>query len=314
VRNRANFAAAALLVISAGASALLLDAIQKARPNAALEDAIYVTSPEAIRHMSLGYNGLMADVYWTRVVQYFGNRHREYSMEYRSLKPLLDITTELDPHLIVAYEFGSTFLAQPPPEGAGDPDAAIALINRGIENNPGYWRFYYTLGYIYYLEKRDPASAAKAFEAGAAKPGAHFWMKIMAALMESDAGSINTARYLWSRIYEESQDPQVRDNARHRLMALDVDEGIPQLEQIIAQYHQKTGDWPSSWQQLIQAHLLRGIPLDPAGAPYVLTPGGRVEVADYKKLPFIHEGLPPGVKPLNVIYSSGSKPDTSKKQ
>jgi len=30
-------------------------------------------------------------------------------MRYDLLYPLLDITTDLDPHLIVAYEFGSCF-------------------------------------------------------------------------------------------------------------------------------------------------------------------------------------------------------------
>jgi len=69
--------------------------------------------------------------------------------------PLLEITTTLDPHLIVAYEFGSIFVAQQPPEGAGQPDTAVALVERGIRQNPGEWRLYYHLGFIHYLERHD---------------------------------------------------------------------------------------------------------------------------------------------------------------
>ncbi len=46
------------------------------------------------------------------------------------------MTTTLDPKLLPAYEFGSVFLAQKPPEGAGDPAAAARLVEKGIRENP----------------------------------------------------------------------------------------------------------------------------------------------------------------------------------
>src|SRR5208283_4195559 len=49
--------------------------------------------------------------YWTRAVQYYGEKHRLRQMNLELLWPLLDITTTLDPDLIVAYRFGSTFLS-----------------------------------------------------------------------------------------------------------------------------------------------------------------------------------------------------------
>ena len=65
--------------------------------------------------MSLGYDGLLADIYWTRAVQYFGSKHHEGSRNFDLLAPLLEITTTLDPHLLVAYEYGANFLAPKPP-------------------------------------------------------------------------------------------------------------------------------------------------------------------------------------------------------
>ena len=43
---------------------------------------------------------------------------------------------------------------------------------------------------------------------------------------------------------------------------------------------------------LIASGLLRSIPRDPTGSPYVLRTDCRIVVADPKKLPFIHAGNP----------------------
>ncbi len=86
--------------------------------------------------------------------------------DYALLAPLLEITTGLDPHLIVAYDFGASFLASKPPLGAGEPQRAMDLMKYGNRNNPDNWRLYQNLGFIYYLELKDYAAAADAFEHG----------------------------------------------------------------------------------------------------------------------------------------------------
>ncbi len=86
--------------------------------------------------MSLGYDSLLADLYWTRAVQYYGSRAGFADAKFGLLWPLLDIATTLDPKLIVAYRFGAIFLSEPPPAGAGRTDLAIELVKRGIAENP----------------------------------------------------------------------------------------------------------------------------------------------------------------------------------
>lgn len=251
-----------------------------------MEDVLFISSPEFVKRASLGYSGLLADIYWMRVVQYFGHKHLANSMEYKALAPLLDITTTLDPHLVVAYEWGSTFLDQPPPSGAGDDDAAIALIRKGIRNNPDDWHLYFTLGFIQYLGKHDYLAAAQTFAEGSRVPHAHPWLKIMAAKMLSDAGSDETARYLWQNIYDESTDTSLKQNAAVHLACLTVDQEIPQLEGLTAEYRHRFGHNPQTWRELALAGALRAIPLDPSGEPYVLRADGTVTVADKKKFPF----------------------------
>src|ERR1051325_2500582 len=165
--------ATALMLVSMASSILLLRQVDKTRPVATLEETLFISSPKVLRRMSLGYNGLLADVYWTRAVQYFGRHHVAGVEHYNLLAPLLTITTTLDPHLLPAYEFGSNFLSPKPPNGAGRPKDAVELMEFGIRQNPTEWRLYFNLGFIYYMELNDPAKAADAFQRGSQLPNAH---------------------------------------------------------------------------------------------------------------------------------------------
>ena len=289
--------ATVLLLSCLAGSVVFLRRIDQMRTGATLEDVLFLTSPKAVKRLSLGYDGLLADVYWTRAVQYFGGHHAEGANHYRLLAPLLEITTTLDPHLVVAYQFGANFLAPKPPNGAGMPDKAIQLVNYGIENNPSDWNLYYQLGFIYYMELKDYPRAAEAFSRGSQLPNAHPFMKILAAQMAQHAGDTQMARALWTTTYQTTQDKQIRANAIGHLAALRVADDVMALEALVAQYRQVTGRTPTSLSDLVGTHYLQYVPRDPAGNLYKLVPGGRVEVEVPADIPFIEKGAPPGYKP-----------------
>jgi tetratricopeptide (TPR) repeat protein len=295
--QRITLIATSLLVIMLAGAMLTLTHIDQLRTRSTLEEMLYLPSPRIVKRLSIGYDGLVADIYWTRAVQYFGGHHAAGIAHFKLLGPLLEITTYLDPHLLVAYEFGANFLAPRPPNGAGDPDLAIKLVNDGIRANPNVWKLYYNLGFIYYFQERDYLKAADAFERGSKVPDAHPFLKVLAADMAQHAGDIRLARMLWITALETTKDGQIQDNARKHLRALKVDEDVIILEKIAETYHDRTGHWPNSYSQLISAGLLRGIPTDPLGKPYNLVPGeGRFEVADASALPFINKGYPAAYK------------------
>src|SRR5881227_2105636 len=142
-KRQVAISTAAMLVVSFAMSALFLWHIDRLRSYAAVNDALYVTSPKLLKHLSLGYEGLLADVYWTRAVQYYGGLHHTGGGNYELLWPLLNITTQLDSHIIPAYEYGATFLSAKPPLGAGTPEKAIQLMEYGIRQNSNDWHLYY---------------------------------------------------------------------------------------------------------------------------------------------------------------------------
>lgn len=291
---RITAAASALLTLCLLTSVFTLRQLDRLRAGTTLQEVLYIPSPKVIKRLSLGYDGLFADVYWTRAVQYFGGHHHVGATHYALLAPLLEITTALDPHLTIAYEFGANFLAPKPPNGAGDPQRAIELEQYGIHNNPDDWHLYYNLGFIYYMEMQDYAKAADAFARGSKVSGAHPFLKVMAAEMAQHGGELEMARLLWTTTYQTTTDENVKANAVAHLRALKVDQDITALEQLVTSYREKYGHPPASLAGLQAAGMLSGIPLDPLGNPYKLMPDGRVEVRDANDLPFITKGTPPG--------------------
>jgi tetratricopeptide (TPR) repeat protein len=297
---------ALLLTVLLAASTLLVRQVDRARGDTVLQEVLYIPSPKVVKRLSLGYSGLLADIYWTRVVQYFGSKHRAKAKQYLILEPLLEMTTELDPKLLPAYHFGSVFLSQKPPEGAGDPQGAARLVEKGIRENPQSWRLYYDLGYIYWLELKDPAKAADAFERGAKVPGAQPWMRIMAAALEAHAGETETAIYMWTNILHSAEDPNLKANAVNRLRSLRVDSEVKLLQDRADAFTKQSGRRPTGWEELISAGRLRRVPLDPQGHAYQLV-DGRVQVAQPDLFPFITRGLPPGAEARDLPSEKGFK-------
>ena len=297
-RRKVTVIATAMLIASLTASSFVLHRVDQLRPQATLDEVLFLSSPAVIKRASLGYDGLMACIYWTRTVQYFGYRHHYYAASYNLLAPLLEITTHLDPHLIVAYEFGTSFLSPKPPHGAGEPERAVELMQYGIQHNPDNWRLYYDLGFVYYMDLKDYKKAAETFEQGSHVPNAHPFLKIFAAQMAQHAGEYQTARMLWSATYQSTQDQQIKENAIEHLRALRVDEDVQHLQEAVTRFGERTGRLPASMAELLTAEHISGVPVDPDGYLYKLTPEGRIEVRFPDDFPFATKGLPPGYKPV----------------
>jgi tetratricopeptide (TPR) repeat protein len=287
-----------LLAASLAGSALSLNRVDQLRRSATLEEIIFIPSPKALKRLSLGYTGLLADIYWTRAVQYFGGRLG--TGRYELLSPLLQITTELDPKLMPAYEYGANFLAMPPMLGAGQPRKAAELIQSGIRNNPDDWHLYHDLGFVNYMELKDYRAAADAFARGSQLPGAHPFLKIMAGRLAEHAGDYQMALLMWGTTYQTTNDRIVRATAAAHIESIKVDQEVVALEQTVAQYKARTGHLPRSFSDLVSSGLLPGVPLDPMHQPFLLTTDGHILVQHPDDFPYINKGTPPGyVSPLS---------------
>jgi tetratricopeptide (TPR) repeat protein len=242
------------------------------------QDEFVLRSPAMLKLLSLEYAPLLADLYWTQVVQYYGDKRARHDANFQFLWPLLDITTTLDPNLIVAYRFGSTFLAEPAPRGEGRPDLAIELIHRGIQANPEYWRLYEDLGFIYYFELKDYSKASAAFLEGSKNADAKVWMKVLAAKVLEQGETRETSIFLWSEIYNSATDAQTKQNALTHLQLFKVQDDCEHLDAMTADYEKRTGKKLTSMRDFLAAGLLHRAPVDPLGFTYVLNDEGKAEL------------------------------------
>jgi len=241
-------------------------------------EELTLRSPGVMKKLSLEYAPLMGAIYWTRAVQYYGQKHHMKDQNLELLWPLLDISSTLDPNLIVAYRFGAMFLSDAPPRGAGEPDKAVELLERGIKANPDYWRFYQDLGDVYYFDEKNYLKASQAFEEGSRNPAAMGWMKIMAAKIAAEGESLETSYALWLDVYQTTTDKDIRKNAEVHLRLVKAQMDLRNLDLLADEYAKKAGKPARSISNLVQAGLLPGQPLDPAGFPYVIGEDGKAEL------------------------------------
>jgi tetratricopeptide (TPR) repeat protein len=239
------------------------------------EEVLYLPSGKVIKTLSLGYSGLMADVYWMRAVQYYGEKRLKNEKRFDLLDPLIDIATTLDPQLIHAYRFGAIFLSEQSPVGAEQPEKAVALLKLGIERNPDEWPLYRDLGFVYYWYLQDYKRGAEAFLEGSKNPKSAAWMKTFAAELLAKGGSRESARFLWQQFYDTADNEQMKRNARENLLRLQALDEIDILTDFIIKVEAKLGRPVQSIDEIVELGLIKHHPLDPKGLTYIYDPQTR---------------------------------------
>ncbi len=242
---------------------------------------------EKLKGWSLGFEGLLADWYWIRSLQYIGDKVSKSDVQTiniddlrflnpKLLYPMLDNATTLDPQFMAAYSYGSIVLP------AIDPNLAIKITEKGIKNNPKEWRLYQHLGYIYWKQK-NYEKAAETYQKGSTIENAPQFMLSMVARMNDEGGSRETARQIYQQMFAEAEDPNVKENAKLRLLQLDSLDEQEAVRPILKQFKAKNGRCANKWQEIFP--MLEKIKLkngrefridknnelvDPSDAPYLL--------------------------------------------
>jgi tetratricopeptide (TPR) repeat protein len=235
---------------------------------------LWLQNADTVRKFALGFDSIIADVYWIRAVVYFGRQRlsERPDKNYELLFPYLDFVTALDPRFTTAYRFGAIFLSEAPPGGPQRPDLAIDLLERGAEKAPERWEYLHDIAFVYHWAYRDFREAARWMQRAADVPGAPVWLQSSAATMLEQGNDRESARALWQQMRDGAEEEWLKRTADLRIAQLDALVAIEQLNEIVWRYDARTGRMPRSWQELVSARVLRGIPVDPAGVPYEIDP------------------------------------------
>jgi hypothetical protein len=230
-------------------------------------EMLYLWSGPQVKRLVPGLENVLADIYWLRTVQYFGGQ-RAFSKEHRFdlLEPLIDITTTLDPSFELAYRYGAVFLAEPAPAGAGRPQAAVALLERGTRALPRSWKLRQDLGFFHFFFMKDAQKAARILLEASELPDAPIWLRTSAADFLREGGERESSRNLWRHLAEEG-DGQMRENALFNLRRLDALDAQDAVQRDVDEFTRQLGRRPRALGELAAAGL-RSPLVDPAGTPF----------------------------------------------
>jgi len=248
----------------------------------AQEDVLYFWSGEHVKRLVPGFESLAADLYWLRTVQYFGGQRLfAKGKDFELLRPLIDITTTLDPRLEIAYRYGAVFLSEPPPLGAGKPSEGVEVLERGVAALPESWRLRQDLAFFHYIFLNDAETAARVLLAAAEIPGAAFWLRTMAADLAASGGNREDSRRMWRQMFDQAEEGIIRENARLRLQILDSLDLADAIAGAVAEFERREGRRPARLTELQAAGLWRRPLVDLANVPYCYDVGtGRVFIQE----------------------------------
>ncbi|MFQ5698656.1 MAG: tetratricopeptide repeat protein [Myxococcota bacterium] len=231
-----------------------------------------------VRIFSLGFERIVADLFWLRAVNYVGDE-RSASVGYADAGRLATLITDIDPRFKTVYVLMHSVLTSL----AHQPKAAIELLDKGIRHLPDSWRLHFLQGYSYFMYEHDWARAAHEMRA-AAERGGPSYLPLLAARLYSRAGDPETAiAFVIARLQQEKI-PEVRAELEARLRDLEIVADLRRIDAAVARYRAERGAAPERVADLVRAGFLAREPHDPEGGRYSLRDGAAWTDLDYDPL------------------------------
>lgn len=143
-----------------------------------------------------------ADLIWLRTNYYFGV-HALTDNQYFYLHTLLDLITDLSPRWEFPYVFGAVVL----PLESEAADEALYLIEKGLKQNPNWWKLGFLKGYILWQYKGENILAAEAFFNASLVKGAPRYLASLSATLLTRAGERELALRFVAMALKSIDDP-----------------------------------------------------------------------------------------------------------
>jgi hypothetical protein len=213
-----------------------------------------------VRVLALGFERLVADLFWLRTVCYVGD---ETSMEagYPAAARLANLVTVLRP----------------------EADAAIALLDKGILHLPDRWRLHFLQGFNHFMYRADYAKAAE-FMRSAAERGGPRYLPLLASRLYAEAGDPETAlAFVAARLHNE-ESPEAREALERRFRDIWIVRDLGRIDRAIARFVESHGEPPERVRDLVVAGLLPEEPRDPEGGRYEIRGAAAVSRLEYDPL------------------------------
>ncbi len=229
---------------------------------------LYLPSAEMLELVSLGNEGLVADILYLWSIQYY-SRYRPHE-QFLYLETVYDLITDLDPLYEDAYRVGALIMQLPTTEEAMYKTAVIRLFDKALGNMPDNHDIAEAAGWDMYVRYRDKIEALRYFRSATAIPGAPHRLKRFLATWgnEAEGWTFEDALSYWMEVRDEAEtdyDRAVCDKQIYRLVA-SRDEAA--LNPVLQHWKLRHGICADSWQEIVEAGWLGEVPVDYFGKEY----------------------------------------------
>lgn len=179
-----------------------------------------------IEKWTFGYNEVLADSHWLRVIQDFhvcenakdgiahraGETHVGYLCAKGWVYKMIDAITDLAPTWKMPYSVGGTMLSII----VDDKDGASAIFNKGLAKFPDDYELLYRASYHFIWEEKQPKYAAELLMR-AAKNGGPGWFVSLAGKLYSEAGQAELAKGVLEEALKTAKSDEIKIRLENRL-------------------------------------------------------------------------------------------------
>jgi hypothetical protein len=245
---------------------------------------LYLPSHEMLDLVSLGNEGLMADLLFLWSIQYYSSYRPDETFLY--LETVYDLITDLDPLYFDAYRVGALIMMLDLHANPKVQKKAIErLFDKGLANMPDNWELAEVAAWDAHLQLRDPELALKYARIGAERPGApHRLKRVYGRWSEQqEKWTISDSITYWEEVLAEATRwPEVVLSKNHLYDAY-ARRDATVLDPMLADYRARFGRCADGWQELIDLGWLNAVPLDYVGNPYRID-GDRCAMQPHKRI------------------------------
>lgn len=220
-----------------------------------------------LRVASLGFERLVADLFWLRTVYYIGDEDVTRA-GYPDAPRLATLVTDIDPYFTTAYILMNSVLSVL----MGEPQLAHDLVAKGLRYDDGSWRLHFLQGFTLFFDLGDHGAAAEHMRAAFERGGPPY-LQLLAARLYAEAGAPETAMAFIEARLREEHTAEGRRRLEQRYRDLWIERDLQRVDQALRVFERERGRPAASYAELLDAGLLIPEPRDPEGAAYFLEEG-----------------------------------------
>lgn len=235
-----------------------------------------------LRVLSLGFERLVADLFWLRTVYYLGDPASE-SAGYPAAPRLAELVTDIDPYFTSVYALMSGVLSVL----RQAPEESYRLLEKGLRYNDHYWKLHFLQGFTLFFDMREYRRAAEHMTAAYERGGPRY-LALLATRLYAAGGAPETGMAFIEARLQQEPTPEIREVLEARYRSLWIERDLARIDSAIAAFRHEQGREPASYAELVDAGYLFPEPLDPAGRRYLIEEGRATTTHEYEPMGVHH--------------------------